>query len=88
MFKSKGDKDRYTVHMTCACGCRDYGKTKPEKTQPKAEPGQKAKKPKEKKEGEGEWEIVEKKGSGQMTKQVHVYTLCVYRVCTCTYMYM
>ena len=67
------------------CGCRDYGKTKPEKTQAKAEPGQKAKKPKEKKEGEGEWETVVKKGSGQMTKQVHtfvhVHTLYI-QVCT------
>lgn len=75
---------KHNVHMSYACGCRDYGKTKSEKTQPKGEPGQKAKKPKEKKEGEGEWETVVKKGSGQMTKQVQ----CILYLCMYTYMYI
>ncbi|CAI8034637.1 Eukaryotic translation initiation factor 3 subunit C [Geodia barretti] len=50
---------------------KDYGKAKTEKAQSKPDAVQKAKKPKEKKEGvdEGGWQIVPKKGSGQLTKQ-------------------
>ena len=57
---------------------RDYGKAKTEKAQTKPDAAQKAKKPKEKKEGvdEGGWQTVPKKGSGQLTKQVH-YNTCV-----------
>ena len=63
----------------CICS-RDYGKTKSEKA-PKTDAAPKPKKPKEKKEGgEEDWKTVVKKGSGHMTKQVHIHV--------CTYMYM